>query len=256
MSEAAPKHAPSPLAERFTQLEEDNRQPLYRQVQNLLREAINDRTLKPDDVLPPERELAAMFGVSRITVRKAIEGLVNEDVLDTRQGSGTYVRSKVEKNFAKLNSFSEEMAARGLEADSIWLGRYDGTVTPEEAMTLRASPGTRVYRFHRVRLAGGTPMALEKVTILGQCLPSVDAVDRSLYAALKKTGHRPVRALQRLSALLLNGKQAELLGAREGDAGLLVERVGFNRDGTAIEFSQSWYRGDTYDFVAELSLGD
>ncbi len=256
MSDAATKTAPPSLRDRFAKLEPDNRQPLYRQVQNLLRDAINDRTLKPDDALPPERELAGMFGVSRITIRKAIEGLVNEDVLDTRQGSGTFVRSKVEKNFAKLTSFSEEMAARGLEADSVWLGRSQGTVSPEESMTLRASPGTRVYRFSRVRLANGNPMSLEKATVLGSCLPSVDSVDRSLYAALNRTGNHPVRALQRLSALLLNAEQAELLGAREGDAGLLVERVGFNRDGAAIEFSQSWYRGDTYDFVAELSLGE
>jgi GntR family transcriptional regulator len=99
-------------------------------------------------------------------------------------------------------------------------------------------------------------MSIEKTTILADCLPSLDAVEHSLYAALHRTGNRPVRALQRLSALILNGAQAELLGARAGDAGLLVERVGFNRKGIAIEFSQSWYRGDTYDFVAELSMAE
>jgi GntR family transcriptional regulator len=244
------------LTERIGSLDPGDHRPLYRQVQVRLRDAINDRILLPDDALPPERELAQSFGVSRITVRKAIEGLVNEGVLETRQGSGTFVRTKVEKNFAQLTSFSEEMAARGLESGSIWLSRSEGTVSPEEAMTLRASPGTRVYRFHRVRLAGGTPMSVEKATVLGECLPGLDAVDRSLYAALKQTGNRPVRALQRLSALLLSNEQAELLGARVGDAGLLVERVGFNEAGAAIEFSQSFYRGDTYDFVAELSLGD
>ena len=71
--------------------------------------------------------------------------------------------------------------------------------------------------------------------------------------ALEKAGNRPVRALQRLRALLLSGDQAKLLHAREGDAGLLVERVGFLRNGDAVEFTQSWFRGDTYDFVAELS---
>ncbi|MEM1412245.1 MAG: GntR family transcriptional regulator [Pseudomonadota bacterium] len=244
------------LAERFGRLNASDHRPLYRQVQARLRTAITDRVLAADDALPPERELANLFGVSRITVRKAIEGLVNEGVLETRQGSGTFVRAKVEKNFAQLTSFSEEMAARGLDASSVWLSRSEGTVSPEEAMTLRASPGTVVYRFSRVRLANGTPMSLEKATVLGSTLPSLDAVDRSLYTALKATGNRPVRALQRLSALLLNEEQAELLGARVGDAGLLVERIGFNGDGAAIEFSQSYYRGDTYDFVAELSLGD
>jgi GntR family transcriptional regulator, N-acetylglucosamine utilization regulator len=231
-------------------------QPLYRQIQAILREAIADRTLRPDDALPPERELAAQYGVSRITIRKAIEGLVAEGVLDTHHGSGTFVRSRVEKNFAQLTSFSEEMRARGMTPSSVWLNRSTGHVNPEEALKMRASPGTTVYRFSRIRLANDAPMSIENATVLASCLPSPAAVRDSLYAALNETNNRPVRALQRLSALLLNEEQADLLGATPGAAGLLVERVGYNKDGIAIEFSQSFYRGDTYDFVAELSTSD
>lgn len=240
----------------FNKVDNERSQPLYRQVQESIREAIADRSLRPDDALPPERELSSAFGVSRITIRKAIEGLVNEGVLDTHHGSGTFIRSKVEKNFAQLTSFSEEMAARGMAASSRWLNRTSGSVRPDEVLTLRASPGTTVYRFSRIRLADDAPMSIEYVTILSSCLPSLDAVEHSLYAALHKTGNRPVRAFQRLSALILNSEQAELLGASPGDAGLLAERVGFNKNGVAIEFSQSFYRGDTYDFVAELTISD
>ena len=244
------------LADIFRPLNPDNPQPLYRQVQSAIRDAISARVLKPNDALPPERELADSFGVSRITIRKAISGLVSEGVLDTHHGSGNFVRSKVEKNFAQLTSFTEEMASRGMIASSRWISRSAGTVRPEEALTLRASPGTAVFRFARLRLADDAPMSIEKTTILAECLPSKDAVEHSLYAALRKTGNRPVRALQRLSALILNEEQAQLLGAKAGDAGLLVERVGFNRKGVAIECSQSWYRGDIYDFVAELSSSE
>ena len=69
-------------------------------------------------------------------------------------------------------------------------------------------------------------------------------------------GHRPTRALQRLRAVLFTADQAELLRAREHDAGLLVERRGFLPDGRAVEFSQSYYRGDIYDFVAELNASE
>ncbi|HEX9853408.1 MAG TPA: GntR family transcriptional regulator [Woeseiaceae bacterium] len=241
------------LTAKLGRIDPDGHQPLYRQIQAILREAVADRTLHANDALPPERELAAGYGVSRITIRKAIEGLVNEGVLDTHHGSGTFVRAKVEKNFAQLNSFSEEMRARGLKPSSIWITRSAGHVSPEEALTMRASPGTSVYRFTRIRLADDAPMSIESATVLAVCLPSLDAVDDSLYVALHSTGNRPVRALQRLSALLLNEKQAELLGTTPGSAGLLVERVGYNKGGIAIEFSQSFYRGDTYDFVAELT---
>lgn len=242
------------LADTFRLVDRERHEPLYHQITAAIRDAIANRSLKPNDALPPERELADLFGVSRITIRKAISELVNEGVLDTRHGSGTYVHSKVEKNFAQLTSFSEEMESRGMVPSSIWLNHSVGKVRPEEALTLRASPGTAVYRFKRIRLADDAPMSIESATVLASCLPSVESVEHSLYAALFKTGNRPVRALQRLSALLLNEEQASMLGAKAGDAGLLVERVGFNKAGIAIEFSQSYYRGDTYDFVAELSI--
>lgn len=227
--------------------------PLYQQLQRAIRDAIETRVLGPDDALPAERQIASDLSVSRITVRKAIEGLVEEGLLVRRQGSGNFVASRIEKNFAKLTSFSEDMRSRGRTPHSKWLKRAEGAVSPEEALTLRLSPGAPVYRFHRLRFADDAPMCLEFATVAADCLPSLDAVGKSLYEALEKAGNRPVRALQRLRALLLNAEQAKLLHAREGDAGLLVERVGFLRDGRAVEFCQSFFRGDTYDFVAELS---
>jgi GntR family transcriptional regulator, N-acetylglucosamine utilization regulator len=241
------------LAQVLRPLDPSNSQPLYQQLQRAIREAIESRVLSPDDALPPERQIATDLAVSRITVRKAIDGLVEEGLLVRRQGSGNFVASRIEKNFAKLTSFSEDMRSRGRNPRSVWLKRAQGQVTPEEALTLRLSPGTPVYRFHRLRFADETPMCLEFATIAGTALASLDTVGNSLYEALERAGNRPVRALQRLRALLLNAEQAKLLHAREGDAGLLVERVGYLRDGSAVEYCQSYFRGDTYDFIAELS---
>jgi GntR family transcriptional regulator len=241
------------LAEILKPLDPANSLPLYQQLQRAIREAIESRVLSPDDALPAERQIASELAVSRITVRKAIDGLVEEGLLVRRQGSGNFVAARIEKNFAKLTSFSEDMRARGRVPKSEWLKKAEGTVTPEEALTLRLSPGTPVFRFHRLRFADDAPMSLEYTTVVASCLPSIDTVGSSLYEALQLVGNRPVRALQRLRALLLKADQAKLLHAHEGDAGLLVERVGFLRDGQAVEFCQSFYRGDTYDFVAELS---
>jgi GntR family transcriptional regulator len=227
--------------------------PLYQQLQRALREAIDSRVLGPEDALPAERDLATELSVSRMTVRKALDGLVSEGLLVRRQGSGNFVTTRVEKNFAKLTSFSEDMRARGRTPRSVWLKRSAGTVTPEEALTLRLSPGTPVYRFHRIRFADEVPMALEYATVVADAIKSLEAVDNSLYEALEASGQRPVRALQRLRAVLLAPEQAELLKAEANSAGLLVERLGFLQDGRAVEFSQSYYCGDTYDFVAELS---
>jgi GntR family transcriptional regulator len=227
--------------------------PLYQQLQRALREAIDQRVFGPNEALPAERQLALDLGISRITVRKAIDGLVAEGLLVRRPGAGNFINTRIEKNFAKLTSFSEDMRARGRTPRSVWLKRSEGTVTPEESMRLRLSPGAPVYRFNRIRYADDVPMCLEYATIVANALPSLDAVGISMYEALEASGNRPVRALQRLSALLLNAEQAELLQSKERDAGLCVERLGFLRDGRAVEFCRSYFRGDMYDFVAELS---
>jgi GntR family transcriptional regulator len=241
------------LSQVLPPLDESSAQPLYQQLQRALRGAIENGIIGPEDALPPERDLAEMLKVSRITVRKAIDELVDEGLLIRKQGSGTFVSNRVEKNFAKLTSFSEDMRARGREPRSVWMNRATGTVTPEESLTLRSSPGTPVFRFHRIRYADDAPMAIEYATVIASCLTSLDDVENSLYEALERTGNRPARALQRLRAVLLTADQAKLLKAQEGEAGLLVARVGYLKDGRAVEYSQSYYRGEIYDFVAELS---
>jgi GntR family transcriptional regulator len=253
MSEQAGGITPLMLSHTLGKLDGSSALPLYQQLQRALREAIETRLIGPDDALPPERDIAEDFHISRITVRKAIDGLVSEGLLMRRQGAGTFVCARVEKNFSKLTSFSEDMQARGRTPRSVWVRKAEGSVTPEEALTLRSSPGTPVYRFHRIRYADDAPMCIEYATVLAACLPSLEAVESSLYAALERAGNRPVRALQRLRAVLFSAEQAKLLQIRERDAGLLVERVGFLKDGRAVEFTQSYFRGDIYDFVAELS---
>lgn len=234
-------------------LDEQGRAPLYQQLQRALREAITDNRLAADEALPPERDLAEEFGVSRITVRKALDALVGEGLLTRRQGAGTFVASRVEKSFSKLSSFSEDMLSRGRKPESVWLSRAAGTVTPEESLTLGLSPGALVYRFNRIRYADGAPMALEYATVPGFSLPSETAVEDSLYTALDRAGNRPVRALQRLRAVLFTAEKAKLLSVADGSPGLLIERRGFLKDGRVVEFTQSYYRGDAYDFVAELN---
>lgn len=227
--------------------------PLYMRLAEAIRQAIGGGLLRQGSALPPERELATELAISRITVRKALDCLVSEGLLVRRQGAGTFVTSRVEKQFAKLSSFTEDMAARGWQASTRWLARHESAVSPDEALNLGLSPGSRVYRFHRLRLADTMPMALEHATIAGFALPSEEAVEDSLYAALETSGFRPARALQRLRAVLFTAEQARLLRVEPGSPGLFIERRGYLDDGRTVELTQSWYRGDAYDFVAELS---
>lgn len=235
------------------------RGPLYVRLQRVICEAIEQQSLVPGAPLPSERDLSRHFGLSRVTVRRAFDELVASGVLDRRRGSGTYVsqcppgRGRVEKSFSTLSSFSEDMKARDRTPGSRWLSRGTGAATPEEALYLDLSPGARVHRFRRLRLADGSPMAVETSSIVGFALSSSDVVEESLYAALTLTGHRPVRALQRLRAEAAGDDRAALLETSDSHAGLLIERRAFLSDGRPVEFTRSFYRGDAYDIVAELA---
>jgi len=240
------------FVDRVGKLDSGSNAPLYLQLQRVLRSAIEQQILAPDEALPPERDLAEAYNVSRVTVRKALDGLVHARMLTRRQGAGTFVAARVEKNFATISSFTEDMLSRGRQPHSEWISRSEGTVMPEEALAFGLGPGTPVYRLVRIRYADGESMALEHATVPKDSLPSLGAVGESLYDALGPA--RPVRVLQRLRAVLFTPEQAELLGIEPSTPGLEIERRGFAADGRTVEFTKSYYRGDAYDFVAELNV--
>ena len=232
--------------------------PLYRRLARRIADAIAAGALAPGDALPPERELAAMTGLSRVTVRKAVADLVASGALAQRRGSGTFVAprlERVEQSLSLLTSFSEDMARRGKAARSVWLERGVAQAAPEEMVALALPAGARVARLERLRLADGVPLSIERAALAEADLPDPASVGPSLYAALDARGLRPVRAIQRISAAALDAREAALLEVAPGAAGLRIERIGYLEGGRAVEFTRSLYRGDAYDFVAELRLG-
>ena len=228
--------------------------PLYRRLQRGIRLAIDTGAIGQDDALPGERDLAQLLGVSRITVRRAVQELADEGLLSQKQGAGTFVTPRVEQPLSQLTSYTEDMTARGLLPSVQWINRSVATASPDEALALNLSPGSKVSRLYRLRLADNKPMCLEHATLPVKYLPDPEAVDQSLYEVLDKNGCRPVRALQRLRAELFDEEHARLLGVQPGSACLYIERRSFLGDGSSVELVRSHYRGDSYDFVAELQL--
>ncbi len=233
--------------------------PLYLRLRRSIEDALSRGVIRPGDALPSEREIAARIAVSRVTVRKAVQDLVASGLLIQRHGSGTFVAprvDRVEQSLSRLTSFTEDMARRGMAARSQWIDRGIYPPSPDEMMVLGLSSRELVARLSRLRLANDTPLAIERATLSSDVLPDPGAVTRSLYTVLQKTGKRPVRAVQRISATNLEADDAALLGVSAGAAGLSIERISYLASGRVIEFTRSIYRGDTYDFVAELRLGE
>jgi GntR family transcriptional regulator len=134
------------------------------------------------------------------------------------------------------------------------LSRSTGPASTDELMALGLSPGDLVSRVNRLRLANGIPMAIENAVIPSRVLPDPSLVEQSLYAVLHEKGFMPTRALQRLHAVLLSQEQASLLGVPPQSPALYIERRSFTATGEVVEFTSSYYRGDAYDFVAELTI--
>ena len=233
--------------------------PLYVRLKAAIQDAVASGRLRADDALPPQREIATALGISRVTVRKAIESLASEGVVHRRRGSGTFVAARIERvqqPLSRLTSFTEDMESRGLAPDSRWLARSLSLPSPEEAMVLGLSPGEQVCRIDRLRLANDVPMAIERAIVPTRFLSDPKSVTTSLYTALVAADWKPVRALQRLRAEVVSAEDAELLDIAAKSAVLRIERVSYVADGRVVEFTRSHYRGDAYDFVAELNLAD
>jgi GntR family transcriptional regulator len=231
--------------------------PLYAQLRRRIEAGIASGLLGPDTALPPEREIAVLTGLSRVTVRKAIAELVERGMIVQRQGSGSSVaplRPKVEQSLSRLTSFTEDMARRGLRSEVEWLERDLVVPSPEEVLALGLRAGDPVARLSRLRKADGRPMAIERASLPHDVLPDPSEVTHSLYEVLGRLGKRPVRAVQRISAVNLGEADALLLGIQAGAAGLKIERTSYLPEGRVVEFTRSIYRGDAYDFVAELRL--
>ncbi len=228
----------------------DDKTPLYMQLADNLREHIVAGGIDPGNALPSERDLSEMTGMSRVTIRKAIEKLTEEGLLFRKQGAGTYV-TRIEAP-AFLTGFSDDARKRGDSPGVIWMLKSYASATPEEAAALEISPGAEVARLGRVRLSGGEPLAIEHAVVPVRFLPSLDDLGDSLYAALDAGGFRPVQGQQRIRASLATPTEAGIFSIRQNSEILRVERLSRLADGTPVEFTRSAYRGDRYDFVSDL----
>lgn len=231
--------------------------PRYEQLYRHILAAITSGKMASQSQLPPERELAEIANVSRVTVRKAVAQLVEDGVLEQRRGAGTFVRPprpKMEHSLSALLSFTEYMRQRGKTSTSRILQRGIYSPTPDEQIALGLPSAEMLARVERLRFADDVPMALERSSLPRDILPDPNMVDISLYDVLRARGVAPTRAVQRITAINAMGEDARHMNLAEGAAVLRIDRTAYLPSGRPIEFTRGLYRSDIYDFIAELRL--
>jgi GntR family transcriptional regulator len=229
--------------------------------QDISRERVLDliETLNVGDAIPSERQLSEDLGVSRLTVRAAIDQLVRDGHLTRRHGSGTYVTEPKIAQPLTLTSFTEDMRRRGMVPSSRTLDLTVISAGARLARRLQVSPEARVVWVQRLRLADGQTMALEVLHVPESLVPGISRPDfdnRSFYELLEERyGIVIVAGTQTIEPTVTNEEESALLGIPLHTPAFLFERTTISESGRTVEFVRSIYRGDRYQLVTELLPG-
>jgi GntR family transcriptional regulator len=230
--------------------------PRYQEIADYLRRLIS--ASRPGDRLPSEAELCERFGVSRMTVRQALQVLANEHLLVRRRGEGTFAAPRVvARLLGSPLSFTESMRRRGLRASSKML--HAGWIEPsvEDRAALHLPVGSRAIVVERLRLADDQPMAIERVVSPPTCAGILDddLEGGSLHDAFERLGRIPTRAQARVSARRATDIERRLLGLDPDGVVLSEKRTIDDQDGIPIERTETLYAAERYEFEAVLQRG-
>lgn len=234
--------------------------PIYFQVKEYLRNQIQSGHYRPDELIPSERELSEEFEINRLTVRQAINELVQEGLLYRQRGVGTFVSTpKIEQPLTKLTNFSTDMMNRGAVPGAQVVSIQVIPATKQLAAQLQMETGEEVLEIVRVRTADGEPMALERSYLVyefAKPLYGMDMENVSLYHMLETIcGLKLVKALQTIEVASVYPEEAGILEMGQHDAAMLIERTSYAEGmDRPVEFVRSLYRGDRYKFSIEMNV--
>jgi GntR family transcriptional regulator len=215
--------------------------------------------LSVGDAIPAERQLGIDLGVSRLTVRAALDELVREGYLVRRRGAGTFVAEPKVAKGIDITSFSDDMRARGLTPESRTLDLHVEMAGARLGRILHVSPSEQILSVKRLRLADGDPMAIELLHTRASLVPGLtgrDLEENSFYELLaSRYGISIVGGTQTVEPTVTNEEESASLGVPLHSPALLFERLTRSSTGDLVEFTSSTYRGDRYRIVTEIGVG-
>jgi GntR family transcriptional regulator len=217
-----------------------------------LRNEIERGVYKPGDRLPSEPELIRQYGISRITVRQALDELETEGLIVRRHGKGTYVAERrIEQELVRLTDFMEDMQQAGQNPSSRVLALAHEPASPAVAVALHLKDGTEVVRVNRLRLADGRPMAFDITWLplrFGELLVGMDLTRETIYHILETR--------YAITAATATHQQADLLDMPAGAALLLIQRISYTKGDEPIYVQERYYRPDRVQYRVRLRRHD
>lgn len=231
----------------------------YSVLKHTIVENINNEEYKVGELIPSERELMEMFSVSRITVRKAIDDLVNEGYLYRVQGKGTYVKSEeMSHDLFSITSCTEDIKARGMTPSTKVVSAAVLPADRRRMRTLQIPQDSLVFRLERIYYADNSPINYTTTCLPMDLFPGLDQYDfskESLYSVIeKKYGVKITHARRMLEAVLAHDKTAEYLGVKAGEPLILFRCNTYgeiNGQERVIETFKCAYRTDLHKFYID-----
>lgn len=236
-------------------LDKHSLMPLHLQLRNLLKLEI-DNGMYPEKI-PTEVELGEKYGVSRSTVRQAVKTLVDEGVLEKKQGLGTFIAVRpIEEWLGNLSSFHDVVTAMGMEPDIQLLEK--GFASEPEEIAAALGVDDQFYYVHRLRTANGIPLVYEKQYYpleIGRALDRLELNNASTYDILEtQLGEVLWEAKQQITCAIPTAEEKLFLGLDEPTGcALLSERFVYNQHGGLVEYERNVYRADMYAFTINLT---
>ena len=235
--------------------------PLYHQLKQALRERIERGDYKPGDRLPSEPELIRQYGISRITVRQALDELEAEGLIVRRHGKGTYVAERrIEHELVRLTDFMEDMQQAGQRPASRVLAFAHEPASLAVARALHLKEEAKVVRVDRLRLADGRPMAYDITWLplrFGELLVGMNLAQETIYHILEAHYAIPVvSGAFSITAVTATDQQADLLDLPAGAALLLIQRISYTTGDEPVYVQDRYYRPDRVQYRVMLRRHD
>jgi GntR family transcriptional regulator len=246
------------MATTASALDASSATPLYAQVEAVLASDIAGGSLPPGSQLPTENDLIERFGVSRPTVRRAIQNLVSRGLVEIQRGKGTFIKQpKITQELTALSGFVEDMQALGHHPTARLLDKRLVAADKIVAHQLGLSAGTLVVRIRRVRLADGAPVSFDDTYLpreVGEKVITNDLEVEPIFSLLETKYDMPlVEAEYRLEAVAAEPVVAEALGVETGSPLFLIERTSYCAGNRPVDYERLYYRGDMIRFVTRLA---
>jgi GntR family transcriptional regulator len=226
--------------------------PIYLQLREVIRSRIEDGEYLPGMAIPSENDLADTYKINRMTVRNAIDALVNEGILKRVQGKGVYViGNKVERDLETLGGFTQTMRSRNTRPSTKVLAKTLRKAGDKYSLVFGIGPADDIYYIKRICSADDEPISLEEIFIPKYVVPELEGVDLgvfSIYDVYDFYGINITKAWQTLDLTKLDPRDARMLEIDPELSVLLFECTSFDDKERVIEFTRNYTRGDKCNF--------